>query len=163
MGNVRRVHTQISVLARRSPNALHASSCKTDWLRGWCHRRPMPYTLALFLFPFATINITVCVCERMWRLPVFHASWCIAMTRCRAIRHALQDSLRDPVNEAAVADDGGGEHRNRTHDYTRMRNAHLRSLASNSRARNRVANGCWARRVFSREISSRLNVWRIID
>lgn len=60
MGNVRRVHTQISVLARRSPNALHASSCKTDWLRGWCHRRPL-YTLALFLFPFATINITVCV------------------------------------------------------------------------------------------------------
>lgn len=112
------------------------------------------------------IFISVCdnkyhgVCERMWRLPVFHALWCIAMTRCRAIRHAPQDSLRDPVNEAAVADDGGGEHRNRTHDYTRVRNAHLRSLASNSRARSRVANGCWARRVFSREISSRLKIWR---
>jgi len=51
------------------------------------------------------------------------------MTRCRAIRHAPQDSLRDPVSKA-VADDGGSEHRNRTHDYTRMRNAHLRSLVS---------------------------------
>lgn len=37
MGNVYRVHTQMNVLARHSPNALHASSCKTDWLRGWCH------------------------------------------------------------------------------------------------------------------------------
>jgi hypothetical protein len=51
------------------------------------------------------------------------------MTRCRAISHAPQNSLRDPVSEAA-ADDGGDEHRNRTHDYTRMRNAYLRSLVS---------------------------------
>lgn len=51
------------------------------------------------------------------------------MTRCRAIRHVPQDSLRELVSEAA-ADDGGREHRNLTHDYTRMCNAHLRSLES---------------------------------
>ena len=51
------------------------------------------------------------------------------MTRCRAIRHSPQDSLRDLVSEAA-ANDGSRGHRNLTHVYTRMCNAHLRSLKS---------------------------------
>lgn len=57
MGNtLADVHTQTSVLVREhSPNALHASSCKTDWLRGWCHtqrRCRRIHTFALLLFPF---------------------------------------------------------------------------------------------------------------
>lgn len=43
----------------------------------------------------------------------------MTMTRCREIRHTIQDSPRDPVNRSR--DVGGGEHRNRTRDYTAMR------------------------------------------
>lgn len=78
------------------------------------------------------------------------------MTRCRAIRHAPQDSLRDPISEAAV--DDGGEHRNHTHDYRRMRNVHLHSLVS--KVAYEIAYRMDIERgvIFPREISSQLEI-----
>lgn len=99
---------------------MHHHAKRIDWGADVTQAAETPavyvYTLALFLFPSATINTTVLI-----RLPVFHALWRIAMTmtRCRKIRHATQDSPRDPVNRRHDA--GGGEHRNRTRDYTAMR------------------------------------------
>lgn len=81
---------------------LHASSCKTDWLRVWCQRQAKKETrLHLNYFYYRVCNNEY----RCARLPVFHGlvthrdgdgtvtGW---------IRHAPQYSLRDPISVVAV-------------------------------------------------------------
>lgn len=122
MGNVCRVHTQMNaILARHSPNALHASSCKTDWLRGWCHTGSRDasavytHTLALFLFPSATINTNGAYKSAGVPRLVTHRD-----DDDTVPRDSSRDSGFSSRPRKRSRDAGGGERRNRTRDYTAL-------------------------------------------